>query len=342
MVKISNNSVPEAQYEQNTIPKTVWLFCCILALLGVICQSISIYLPDWREAVPVSKFSYVCITHDLSAYNYMHKGSRRQHIVQETRYGLLHVVYDNNAIKQTWSERVNHIKTKGYLAIQNSAQNQKGNFNNLFVNECPPACREAISSRIRSYENILGYNNLLMMSLTFNCVLATLGVAWYVFFGTSIAIIAGTWLVSGVITLLSTVVWDRFTHEMWKIACRQQMIPFPYLSYCYKITLIGATLIVASAITLIFSNSIYSWRRRRKMEASLNEHLKEKNASEFPNNDFMSFPNLAPMMQMTQQPGFNPSSLFNDIGFGQNQNVQLGPNTSAPNTPSMWARNFQF
>lgn len=85
------------------------------------------------------------------------------------------------------------------MAIQNSSQNHRGGYKNFFVNECPAACRDGISARIRVYENLLGYNSIvshnysskhlqLLLILVVCTVFVALGIIWYFFWGKTIII----------------------------------------------------------------------------------------------------------------------------------------------------------
>ncbi|UKJ89571.2 hypothetical protein MACJ_002822 [Theileria orientalis] len=321
---------------QQGVPKWIWLLCSGMALVGIVCLAISIFLPSWRQAGPIT-------------YNYIHKASKRQHMVDETKYGLHTVVYDNFMTKQSWSKRVSNVKAKGYMAIQNSSQNHRGGYKNFFVNECPAACRDGISARIRVYENLLGYNNLLLLALVVVEASAGFGLLWALITGKHIHIVGTVWAVAGVLCLSSTVYWNRVTHKTWLIAVRAQMIPFPYLSYCYTLALVAGVCFVVAALLLFFSDRLGHWMMKRKMQSALNEYANggkiDFGQLKLPFGD-PSAPNIQaqnmgrPVMGPNVNPnsGFNPGSFFNGMGFNNNS----AQNHNGANSPSMWARNFQL
>ncbi|BAM42250.1 conserved hypothetical protein [Theileria orientalis strain Shintoku] len=327
---------------QQAVPRWIWFLCSGLAFVGIVCLAISIFLPSWRQSGPIT-------------YNYIHKASKRQHMVEETKYGLHTVIYDNYMTKQSWAKRVSNVKAKGYMAIQNSSQNHRGGYKNFFVNECPAACRDGISARIRVYENLLGYNNLvlglgiLLLALVVVEASAGFGLLWAIITGKHIHIIQTVWAVAGVACLGSTIYWNRVTHKTWLIAIRAQMIPFPYLSYCYTLALVAGVLFVIAAMLLFFSDRLGHWMMKRKMQSTLNEYAKGGKVDfgqlKMPFGE-PSAPNIQaqnmgrPVMGPNVNPdsGFNPGSFFNGMGF----NNHSAPNHNESNSPSMWARNFQL
>uniref|UniRef100_A0A3B0N098 Uncharacterized protein n=1 Tax=Theileria annulata TaxID=5874 RepID=A0A3B0N098_THEAN len=294
--------------DSNPIHKAVWLVCCGIASAYVACMAYSILFPNWREAGPIT-------------YNYIHKASKRQHTVDETKYGLYQVVYDNYMAKQTWSRRVSNVKAKGYMAIQNSSQNHRGGYKNFFVNECPAACRDGISSRIRVYENLLGYNSIFV------------------------------WIIAGALGFGSTLWWNRVTHKTWLTAVRTQMMPFPYVASCYRVALIANLTLVCSTLAIFFIDVIAQFIKNHRMKANaryMNGDGMEYGGQPLPfgrpeatNMQGPKADHKVPLLMQPQMPesGFNPGSLFNGLGF--NNNMKLN-NNNEKNTPSMWARNFQF
>ncbi|UVC50208.1 hypothetical protein MACK_004083 [Theileria orientalis] len=324
---------------QPGVPKWIWFLCSGVACVGIVCLAISIFLPNWRQAGPIT-------------YNYIHKASKRQHMVDETKYGLHSVVYDNFMTRQSWSKRVSNVKAKGYMAIQNSSQNHRGGYKNFFVNECPAACRDGISARIRVYENLLGYNNLvlgiaLLLALVIVEAAAGFGLLWALFTGKHIHIVGPNFLLILVVILNTTV--DISIYVTNNISINNVQIPFPYLSYCYTLALASGLCFVIAAMILFFSDRLGHWMMKRKMQSSLNEYAKGGKIdfgqlrmpfgeSSAPNIQAQNMGRPAMGPNVNPDSGFNPGSFFNGMGF----NNHSAQNQNESNSPSMWARNFQL
>ncbi|EDO06265.2 Chromatin-linked Adaptor for MSL Proteins (CLAMP) [Babesia bovis T2Bo] len=317
------------------IPSFCWILAMLMTISGIVIHSTIIYTPHWRISKPI-------------AYSYMHLGTRRQHVVGETRYGLQFINFNNGGFIQTWSEKVESVKKKGYTAIQHNEMVGKGTYRSFQGSYCPAACRNAIIVRMEGYEKMLKINNLLSLILILVCVLAALGVGWYILFDADMTVSGGLWVVAAVIGGCSTYSWNFYTNALWKTICSQQQIPFPAVGPNMKLSYVASALFVGGCLVLILSALFFHWRHTRSIQKMLQAHLQNKQNDMDPFRDPMAYNPMKPSAPM--EPGtapaqqtLNPGQLFSGIGFNQNQ--QQGyqyPQGGAGVGPSMWNTNVQY
>ncbi|KAK1938584.1 hypothetical protein X943_002477 [Babesia divergens] len=320
-------------FGSHTAPKFIWAIANAICFASLVLQVFSIYTPDWRISQPIT-------------YSYMHLGSRRYHVVGQTRYGLQTIIYDNGASIQPWTARVNSVKSKGYTAIQYNEQVGKGTFRSVDASFCPNACRDAILVRMQGYEQIMMQNNLLLSLLFVGCTLAVMGISWYIFFDDNVLITGGFWVSAGVIVGLSTLYWKHHTHALWKTICSIQQMPFPFTGPNFNYTLLAAALLIGATVLVSVFSLLASWNYHRCLQKSLQSHLRNKQTDFDPYSDMTThdiFKSAAAPTVVPPQGGLNPSQLFSGIGFAQDQkaNYQHSSDSTASG-PSMWNTNLKY
>ncbi|ORM40643.1 uncharacterized protein BXIN_2398 [Babesia sp. Xinjiang] len=338
MRKVTGNSknIPghSASYSSH-IPTVFWILANAMCLVALMMQAMTIYTPKWRVAKPI-------------AYSYMHMGTRRQHLVGETSYGLHLIKFNNGGFSQTWQAKVESVKSKGYTAIQYNEQVGKGTYRSLYGSYCPAACRNAILVRMEGYERMMKLNNNLTLVLVVVCTLAGMGIGWYILFDADVMVSSGFWVTAAVLAVGGLYYWKTHTHELWKMICMSQQIPYPALGDNVWYTYAAAALFVGGSALLVLAGFFYNWRHTRRMQRMLNDHLQNQQNNVDPFGDPSSLDMLkqktpfAPAAEQNQQ-GMNPGQLFSGIGFGQGQ--QQGyqyPSGASPTGPSMWNTNLQY
>ncbi|GIX64492.1 multitransmembrane with signal peptide and GMGPP repeat at carboxy-terminus protein, putative [Babesia caballi] len=317
------------------VPNFFWFLAHALCVGGLLLEIGAICSPDWRVSEPI-------------AYSYMHRGSRREHLVGSTRYGLYRIMYDDGGVVQTWVSKVASVKTKGYTAVQYNEQVGKGTYRSFESSYCPAACRDGIIIRIEGYEQLMMCSSFFAAALVVGCTFAALGMVWYLFVDESVLVTGGLWVAAAAILALATHAWTRYSYVVWKTIAWSNQIPFPFEGPNVKKSYIAASLIVGGAGLIALVNSFVSWRHTRQLQKSLQAQLRNKQDAMDPFNDPSSFdmfrqggpsaPPLAPPQQ-----GLNPSQLFSGIGFAQNpQGNYQYPSDPNSTGPSMWNTNFPY
>ncbi|GBE61629.1 hypothetical protein, conserved [Babesia ovata] len=274
-------------------------------------------------------------------------GTRRQHIVGTTHFGLLYVSYDEGSLIQPWEQRLESVRAKAITAVQVHDQDGKGTYRSIEASYCPEACKSAILIRLEAYASIIAINRKLVLALVLACVLAVLGIAWYAFIDESVIVTAGLWALAAGLIAGSTHHWSGRMRTVWTTIIFSQQIPFPHDGQNVRYTYMVAAVLACNAVLLSLCGGICAWLHTYRMKRSLQAHLRRQQDATDPFNDPTSFnmfqqgmPSAPPAAP--PQAGLNPGQLFSGIGFNQSQQPDYQYQANSSTGPSMWNTNLSY
>ncbi|CDR95153.1 hypothetical protein, conserved [Babesia bigemina] len=316
------------------VPTFVWMLLNISCIGALLVEGNAILTPYWRTAETI-------------AYSYMLMGTRRQHIVGTTHFGLLNVSYDEGSLIQPWEQRLESVRAKAFTAFQFHDQDGKGTYRSIEASFCPEACKSAIMIRINAYESMIAVNKKLLLALVLGCVMGVMGIAWYVFFEESVMISAGFWVSAAALMAGTTHYWSGRMRVFWTTVLFSQQVPYPHDGLNVRYTYMVAATLVCNALLLSLSGAICAGLHTYRMKRSLQAHLRKQQEGVDPFNDPTSFnmfqqgvPSAPPAGP--PQASLNPGQLFSGIGFNQAQQPNYQYQANSATGPSMWNTNLSY
>ncbi|CRG97316.1 conserved Plasmodium protein, unknown function [Plasmodium gallinaceum] len=324
----------------------------VLAFLSAVPQILTTFMLSWRVADPIK-------------YTFMFRGSRHYITFDVTWYGLYRVLYDNKH-SETWSQRVDNMKNRGNLVIQQGRNSESAGSLSLWTSLCPEACREAIMKRIESYERVAFISLVLLCSIILSCTIVLLSIGWSILFYKNIFILMGCFILSFIINAGVGGYWYYETDMSWNIVSGVQQYPFPRCSYCFYIFMITTVMYALCFLGLLILDLVNKNKEKKSHMDQINMHNRDPvNAKGMyqplfgnPSNMMMqrsaSFSNLMPFDKgmNNEYPNFmlynkmnmNPMGTFSSFrnmppGMPPNMQPNMPPNMQ-PNMPSHMNPNF--
>ncbi|EUD66183.1 hypothetical protein C922_03378 [Plasmodium inui San Antonio 1] len=195
-----------------------------IGFISVLPQILTTIMTTWREAEPIE-------------YKYMFRGSEHSLYVDYTYYGLYKVIYDDKHV-ETWTQRVQNMRSKGSEGIQVGRNSESAGSLSLWTSACQEACRDAIIRRIEAYERISFISLILLCGIVLSCTLIILCIGWNILFSKSILISMACFMLSFIINGGIGTYWYYETDLSWNLVTKAQQYPFPKCSYCFYIFMI--------------------------------------------------------------------------------------------------------
>ncbi|SCN45125.1 conserved Plasmodium protein, unknown function [Plasmodium malariae] len=195
-----------------------------IGFISAVPQILTTVMTTWREAEPIE-------------YKYMFRGSEHSLYVDYTYYGLYKVIYDDKHV-ETWSQRVQNMRSKGSEGIQVGKHAESAGSLSLWTSACQEACRDAIIKRIEAYERVSFISLILLCGIVISCTLVILCIGWNILFTKSILISMGCFMLSFIINGGIGTYWYYETDLSWNLVTKAQQYPFPRCSYCFYIFII--------------------------------------------------------------------------------------------------------
>lgn len=313
----------------------------IVGFLSAATQIATTVLVSWRVADPI-------------LYTYVYRNSTKKLSVGVTRYGLYKVHYDNEGIVETWTQRVENMKTYGAIGSQQGQNDETAGTLSLFTSVCPEACRNAINVRIDAYERVSFISLVFLCSLVVTSAVAILSIGWNLLFAKSTFILMGAFVLSLVINATAGGYWFYETDLTWNLVVKAQQYPFPRCSYSFFI-FVGCTATYGLCFLVLLLTEYISKLQQRK--AKMNKLRMHNNVSPMMNPSQMMYPpvmynnpsglmqrsaSFASPMGYSKSGNFDYSSYMHPPMNYQNDFLNSSSRHLQPNYYQPMARNYSY
>ncbi|KJP86672.1 hypothetical protein AK88_03679 [Plasmodium fragile] len=220
-----------------------------IGFISAVPQILTTVMTTWREAEPIE-------------YKYMFRGSEHSLYVDYTYYGLYKVIYDDKHV-ETWTQRVQNMRSKGSEGIQVGRKSESAGSLSLWTSACQEACRDAIIRRIEAYERVSFISLILLCGILLSCTLIILCIGWNILFSKSILISMACFMLSFIINGGIGTYWYYETDLSWNLVTKAQQYPFPKCSYCFYIFMITTGVYALCFICLLMLD-LYNKNAQKK------------------------------------------------------------------------------
>ncbi|SCM03122.1 conserved Plasmodium protein, unknown function [Plasmodium chabaudi adami] len=195
-----------------------------VGFISAIPQILTTVMTSWREGEPIE-------------YKYMFRGSEHSLYVDYTYYGLYKVIYDDRHV-ETWTQRVQNMRSKGSEGIQVGRNSEASGSLSLWTSACQEPCRDSIIKRIEAYERVSFISLVLLCGIVLACSLIVMCVGWNILFTKNILISMACFMLSFIINGGIGTYWYYETDLSWNLVTKSQQFPFPKCSYSFYIFMI--------------------------------------------------------------------------------------------------------
>ncbi|CAI7719257.1 claudin-like apicomplexan microneme protein, putative [Plasmodium vivax] len=220
-----------------------------IGFISAVPQILTTVMTTWREAEPIE-------------YKYMFRGSEHSLYVDYTYYGLYKVIYDDKHV-ETWTQRVQNMRSKGSEGIQVGRNSESAGSLSLWTSACQEACRDAIIRRIEAYERVSFISLILLCGIVLSCTIIILCIGWNILFSKSILISMACFMLSFIINGGIGTYWYYETDLSWNLVTKAQQYPFPKCSYCFYIFMI-TTGVYALCFFFLLMLDLYNKNSQKK------------------------------------------------------------------------------
>ncbi|GAW80002.1 hypothetical protein, conserved [Plasmodium gonderi] len=239
-----------------------------VGFISAVPQILTTVMTTWREAEPIE-------------YKYMFRGSEHSLFVDYTYYGLYKVIYDDKHV-ETWTQRVQNMRSKGSEGIQVGRNSESAGSLSLWTSACQEACRDAIIRRMEAYERVSFISLILLCAIVLSCTLIILCIGWNILFSKSILISMASFMLSFIINGGIGTYWYYETDLSWNMVTKAQQYPFPKCSYCFYIFMITTGVYALCFLSLL----ILDLSSKNSQKKSHLEHINMHNKNAMNANNF--------------------------------------------------------